>query len=40
VDPHLALDRAMQALLSEGGDASEAERHRVHSYAAAQPELA
>jgi GntR family transcriptional regulator len=40
VDPHLALDRAMQALFSQDGDASEPERYRTHPHSASQSKLA
>jgi GntR family transcriptional regulator len=40
VDPYVALDRAMQALLSQNGDASALERYRMHAHPASQPKLA
>ena len=40
VDPHLALDRAMQALFSQNGDPSAPERHRTHPHPASQPKPA
>ena len=40
VDPHLALDRAMHALFSEDGDASEPEGVGKHPHPASQPKSA
>jgi DNA-binding transcriptional regulator YhcF (GntR family) len=40
VDPHLALDRAMEALLAKDGDASRRERYRGHPRPASHPESA
>jgi GntR family transcriptional regulator len=40
VDPHLALDRAMQALSSQNKDAAEPERYRTHPHLAPESKLA